>query len=182
MGKYLFVVLILALGIGLFFYVNKSSAPEESISGTKMKIESTAFKNNDLIPEKYTCDGKNINPPLSISNVPTGTKQLILIMHDVDSPSHDFLHWMVWNINPDTKEIPEEVGVKGQVIKNNFDERKYGGPCPGNGTHRYFFDLYAVNTIINFIAEPNREQLDAAMKPNVIEMATLVGKYSRKSK
>src|SRR3972149_3212357 len=97
-----------------------------------MKIESTAFKNADRIPTQYTCDGADINPPLSISDVPAGAKSLALIMDDPDaSRGQTWDHWLVWNIAPDTKEVKEGITPSGAITgSNSWPKTAYGGPCP----------------------------------------------------
>ena len=115
-----------------------------------MKISSPAFENNSKIPEKYTCDGENVNPPLKIEGVLKEAKSLVLIVDDPEAHMGTFLHWLVWNIPPETDFIEENSLPKRAVQgKNDFGKENYGGPCPPFGTHRYFFKLYALDKILD---------------------------------
>jgi hypothetical protein len=143
-----------------------------------MKIKGV-FKDNERIPSKYTCDGKNINPPLEFTDVPKNTKSLVLIVDDPDSPSGVFTHWILWNILPGTKSIKENsVPTGAEEGTNDFGNVGYGGPCPHSGTHRYKFALYALDTKLNF-SNGTKDSLEKAMKGHIIDKAILTGIYSR---
>ena len=145
-----------------------------------MKIESTSFENNKIIPSVYTCDGENINPPLKISEVPEETKSLVLIVDDPDAPMGTWVHWTVWNIDPDVREIQERSCPKEAVEgMTDFGKPGYGGPCPPSGTHRYFFKVYALDTVLNL--EPSAKVIDIeeAMKGHILGWAQLIGLYKR---
>ncbi|MDP3726680.1 MAG: YbhB/YbcL family Raf kinase inhibitor-like protein [bacterium] len=145
-----------------------------------MKIESSAFKHNTLIPQKYTCDGENINPALMFLNIPKGTKSLALIMDDPDAPVGLWVHWVLWNISPDTKEIEENYTPKDAIEgMTSFGKEGYGGPCPPNGEHRYFFKLYALDSELVLPTTADKETLEEAMVGRVLEKAELIGLYSR---
>ena len=108
------------------------------------QITSPVFENNGFIPKKYTCDGADVNPQLLIANVPARTKSLSLIVDDPDAPAGTWVHWVVWNIDPQTLEIKEHSVPNGaNQGLNDFSKHNYGGPCPPSGTHRYFFKLYS---------------------------------------
>lgn len=145
-----------------------------------MKITSSAFKHNQKIPSQYTCDGSNINPPFEISEVPDKTQSLVLIMDDPDAPAGTWVHWTVWNIDPQATEIPENSiptgGVEGVT---SFGNPGYGGPCPPSGSHRYFFKLYALDTNLDLKFDADKEELDQAMTDHVIGKTELIGLYSR---
>jgi len=155
--------------------------------GKKMeiKIKSTAFKEGGMIPSKYTCDGADISPPLSWDSVPEGTKSLALICDDPDAPMGTWVHWVIFNIPPDTRELPENVppqktlanGAKQGI--NDFRKIGYGGPCPPGGTHRYYFKLYALDTGINLEAGATKSQLLKAMEGHILAEGQLMGKYKR---
>jgi Raf kinase inhibitor-like YbhB/YbcL family protein len=146
-----------------------------------LKITSPVFKHNDRIPSKYTCDGADINPPLLVENVPAGTQSLSLIVDDPDAPRGTWVHWVVWNISPDTKEIKEHTDPSGaQQGINDFRKNSYGGPCPPSGTHRYFFKLYALNVKLNIDRNSNKASLEKAMSGHIIGQAELIGLYARK--
>lgn len=145
-----------------------------------MKLTSPAFKHGQRIPAIYTCDGKNINPPLVISEVPPGTKSLALIVDDPDAPAGVWVHWVVWNIRPDTNKIAEgSVSKEAEEGITSFGRTGYGGPCPPRGTHHYFFRLYALDTKLNLPKQSSREQADKAMKLHIIAETKLMGLYER---
>jgi len=124
------------------------------------QITSPVFENNGFIPKKYTCDGVDINPQLLIANVPSETKSLALIVDDPDAPAGTWVHWVVWNISPQTHEIKENSVPNGaNQGLNDFRKRSYGGPCPPSGTHRYFFKLYALDTILTLDVMRQRHTL-----------------------
>lgn len=152
---------------------------EKQTGGRNMRISSPAFENNGFIPSKYTCDGENISPPLIISNVPEETKSLALIMDDPDAPLTTFVHWLVWNIPPNITEIPEGEKLSYPQGKNSFGRQGYGGPCPPFGTHRYFFKLYALDTVLKLEEGAKKKQLLNAMSGHILEDAELLGRYSR---
>jgi len=145
-----------------------------------LQLVSPAFKNNEFIPEKYTCDGKDINPPLLIENIPSGTKSMALIVDDPDAPAGTWVHWVVWNISPDTKEMKESSVPGGaQQGVNDFRKHEYGGPCPPSGTHRYFFKLYALDTMLNLGSKAKKSDLEQAMKGHILEKTKRIGRYRR---
>ncbi len=146
-----------------------------------MKLTSPAFKNKEKIPARYTCDGQNINPPLEISGVPENTRGLVLINDDPDAPVGDWVHWLVWNLDPATKDIAENSVPAGAIEgTTSFGRPGYGGPCPPSGTHRYFFKLYALDINLNLNQNTNKKQLEIAMKGHIIDQTGLIGLYGRK--
>lgn len=146
-----------------------------------LSIASPAFSHGGMIPPKHTCDGADVNPPLSIGNVPENTKSLALIVDDPDAPMGTWVHWVMWNVEPGTEEIPENSVPKGALQgTNDFRKQSYGGPCPPSGTHRYFFKVYALDTVLSLAAGATKAKLENAMKGHVIGQAELVGRYKRK--
>jgi len=143
----------------------------------ELKVSSTAFQHEGMIPVKYTCDGKNISPPLDIEHIPEKTKSLVLVVDDPDAPKGVWVHWVVWNI-PFTHHIKENE-VHGIEGINDFQQHHYGGPCPPSGTHRYFFKVYALDTILNLPADTTKLQLEKAMSEYIIAFGELVGLYKR---
>ncbi len=145
-----------------------------------MKITSSAFENNGFIPARYTCQGEDINPPLSWSDIPRGTESLALIVDDPDAPDGAFVHWLVWNIALDTQEIAEnsvpEEAVEGA---NSGGQPSYMGPCPPSGTHRYFFKIYALDTKLSLPAGEDKEILRETMEGHVLGRAQLIGRYQK---
>lgn len=145
-----------------------------------MKITSSVFEEGGDIPSKYTCDAENINPPLSISNVPDNAKSLVLIVDDPDAPMGTWNHLLAWNIDPGTTEIEEGKIPESAVLgKNDFGENEYSGPCPPSGTHRYYFKLYALDTMLDLDSNSGRSELEKAMEGYIVSQASLMGKYSR---
>lgn len=148
-----------------------------------LSLSSPAFSHNSNIPKKYTCDGENISPPLEISGAPKGTKSLVLIMEDPDVPKNireDGMwdHWIVWNIPADAAEIKEN-SIPGITGVNTSGENKYGGPCPPDRQHRYFFKLYALYDKLNLPESATKADVLEAMWGKVIERAELIGRYKR---
>jgi len=145
-----------------------------------MKIRSSVFENEGYIPSRYTCDGENINPALLFFDVPIDTKGLALVMDDPDSPTGTWVHWTVWNINPKNTKILENTAPKESTQGiTSFGDIGYGGPCPGSGEHRYFFKLYALNTLLDLKKGSGKEELLNAMEGYIISEAQLMGKYER---
>jgi hypothetical protein len=147
---------------------------------SSMKISSPNFANNELIPQKFTCQGQDISPELQIADIPEDTKSLALIMEDPDAPMGTWNHWVMWNIDPQTKVIPENsVPPKAVQGNNSWPKAAYGGPCPPSGAHRYFFKLYALKTTLDLPAGSTKEQLLQAMEGQIIEEAQLLGIYRK---
>lgn len=144
-----------------------------------MQLTSDLFQNNGDLPALCTCKGQNTSPSLRISDIPAGTVSLALIMHDPDAPGGDFLHWTMWNIDPATSLIEENsVPANARQGSNDFGDAGYGGPCPPSGTHRYVFELFALNTSINAPDGSDRRTVEAALQPHVLSSAKLVGLVS----
>ncbi|OGI26227.1 MAG: hypothetical protein A3J76_01435 [Candidatus Moranbacteria bacterium RBG_13_45_13] len=146
-----------------------------------MKIASPVFENNGNIPEKYTCDGEEINPPLEFSDVPENTKSLALIVDDPDAPiPGGFVHWIVFNIKPDIKEIKENA-VPENAIQGITSEGKTGyvGPCPPSGIHHYQFKLYALDEMPDLDSSAKREDVEKSMEGHILDQAKLIGLYQR---
>ncbi len=149
-----------------------------------MILTSPAFKNNGVIPAKYTCDGKNISPPLEWKDAPVGTKSFALIVDDPDAvPVAGFVwdHWILFNIPPHVHEIKEHssAGIEGMT---SFGKASYGGPCPPNGQHTYHFKLYALDVMLALKKSSSKKDLEQAMKDHILAEAELLGKYDRKKK
>lgn len=144
-----------------------------------MQITSPAFDDNTALPIDYTCKGRGVSPPLTITDVPEGTESLALIMHDPDAiGGRDFLHWIVWNIPPNTKTIAE-----GQVPPaaiegiNDYPDASYGPACPpvDSGLHHYIIDLYALNITLDLSAKATRKEVEDLISGHTLATARLVG-------
>jgi len=168
------------LTMSVVFFVSYGMSKEVTkMSG--LKISSPAFENNGYMPAKYTCDGLDINPSFFIENVPVNSKSLALIVDDPDAPRGTWVHWVLWNINPGTKEIKENsIPAGANQGLNDFRKHNYGGPCPPSGTHRYFFKLYALDAIPGLGPSSTKADLEKAMKGHIIEQAQVVGLYKRR--
>ena len=147
-----------------------------------MKLTSTAFTDQGRIPERFTCEGQDISPPLEWSEVPEGSVMLALTCEDPDAPRGTFVHWVLWGLEPSKGGLASgEVGPDAGQGSNDFGRRGYGGPCPppGHGTHHYHFTLYALRDSISLPDGATIAELRQAMKGNVLEEAVLVGTYER---
>ncbi len=147
-----------------------------------MQLTSPAFDNLSLIPEEYAFKGKNRNPPLIINHVPKHTVSLAIIMHDPNGWKGDFLHWIIWNIPADTKEIPESVLPDGAIAGlNDKGVQGYMRPTPlaRTGIHHYIFELYALDTFLDQTYDANRQTIETAIAAHTIEKVSLTGLYSR---
>ena len=149
-----------------------------------MKLTSTAFRHEGEIPSEYTCDGKNISPPLNISDAPKNAQSLVLIMEDPDVPKkfrHDGIwdHWVVFNIPTSTTDILEGTEPQGTHGITTSKTLTYTGPCPPDKEHRYFFKLFALDAMLNLPVGSTKKQVLDAMKTHVIEEAVLMGRYER---
>jgi Raf kinase inhibitor-like YbhB/YbcL family protein len=147
---------------------------------TTMKLTSDTFEHNAPIPPRYTCDGENIHPPLSIRGVPQEAKTLVLIVDDPDAPMGTWLHWTLWNIPAATVTIHEgEVPSGAFEGITSFGKPGYGGPCPPSGTHRYFFKLYALDASLSLESGAPLSELIKAMQGHILAKTELIGLYRR---
>jgi Raf kinase inhibitor-like YbhB/YbcL family protein len=161
-----------------------STPPTPPVNKT-MKLESTAFTADEMIPSTYTCDGQDISPALSWDALPAGTQSLALIVDDPDAPSGIFVHWVLYDLPPEIHQLPKAIAPEATVSgggvqgKNDFGKLGYGGPCPPNGIHRYFFKLYALDRELGLKAGATKAQLEAAMNGHILAAAELIGRYTR---
>ena len=142
-----------------------------------MKLTSPEFKFNEMIPTKFTCDGEDINPTLTIEDVPQEAKTLTLIVDDPDAPIGTWVHWVVYDI-PITSQIKEDT-IPGKQGMNDFRKKDYGGPCPPYGTHRYFFKIYALDQELNLGEGISKQDVEKAMQGHIVAQAELIGLYKR---
>lgn len=140
-----------------------------------MELSSPSFENGGSIPTKYTKEGENISPPLIFSNVPENAKSLVLIMDDPGGPLITFVHWLVWNIPPNTTKILEGEKIIYPQGKNTLRKQGYVGPCPPFGLHRYFFKLYALDKTIDLEPGANKKRLERAISKHIIAEAQTTG-------
>ena len=149
-------------------------------------LSSTAFANGKPIPARYTCDGEDISPPLQWNEPPTGTRSFALVMDDPDAPMGTWVHWVLFDLPPESRALPEAVPSQGTLADgsrhglNSWGRTDYGGPCPPRGTHRYYFRLYALDAPLGLAVGASREEVLAAMSGHVLAQAELMGTYSRR--
>jgi len=154
-----------------------------------MIIESPSFMHDSVIPARHTCDGPNVSPPLTWAGIPAGTKSLALIVDDPDAPDPaapkmTWVHWVLYNIPPDANGLTEGIAVKDLPAGtlqgvNDWQRIGYGGPCPPVGKHRYFFKLYALDTVLPDLKRPTKVVLEKAMQGRVLAHSELIGLYHR---
>lgn len=147
-----------------------------------MKLSSPAFANRAFIDSRYTCDGSDISPPLTWNDPPSGTVSLAIVCDDPDAPGGTWVHWLIYNLPPQTRSLPENIDdfpPGTQLGRNDFKQLSYGGPCPPNGIHRYFFKLYALDTVLDLPDGATKDRLEAAMEGHILTRADLLGRYQR---
>ncbi|MDQ2720150.1 MAG: YbhB/YbcL family Raf kinase inhibitor-like protein [Bacteroidota bacterium] len=148
-------------------------------NNTGLKVTSTSFENNGSIPSKYSCEGQEVNPPLFISNSPKGTKSFAIILHDPDARANDgFTHWVVWNIEPDQNNIPENFKGAQQGL-NGAGQEGYKGMCPPSGTHHYHFRVYALDTKLDIDKKTDKAALEKSMHGHILAEGDLLGLYKK---
>jgi Raf kinase inhibitor-like YbhB/YbcL family protein len=180
------VVAVTACGSGL----SSTATPlplAPSVAGAEVKplvLTSTALVPAEPIPPRYTCDGDNISPPLQWSAPPDGTQSFALIVDDPDAPGGTWVHWVLFNLPEGTRDLPEaippdaDLSGGGRHGSNSWKLLGYGGPCPPGGTHRYFFKLFALDTVLNLDAGASKDDLLQAMQGHVLAQTELMGTYS----
>ena len=156
-----------------------------------LSLSSPAFAHQSEIPTSYTCQGRDISPPLTWSGIPEGTKSLVLIVDDPDAPDPaapklTWVHWILYNLPPSLTSLPEGISLENLpngtgVGLNNWNRRDYGGPCPPIGVHRYFHKLFALDSILRIADSPTKADVEAAMSGHVLEQAELMGTYKKRS-
>jgi Raf kinase inhibitor-like YbhB/YbcL family protein len=151
-----------------------------------VQISSPAFSAGESIPKKFTCDGPDVSPQLKWNDPPAKTQSFALIMDDPDAPVGTWVHWVLYDLPANTRELPEGVAKQEELSggtrqgRNDFGRIGYGGPCPPPGKpHRYFFKLYALDTKLNLKAGASKADVERAMKGHILAQAELIGKYGR---
>ena len=177
------------VGITICLPAGMAAANDREDHSMSLKISTSAFEHNETIPVQYTCDGKDISPPLSWSNVPDEAKSLALIVDDPDAPDPNapkmtYVHWVLYNLPPYESGLPEDV-KKNDLPEgtlegtNDWKRTGYGGPCPPIGRHRYFFKLYALDSVLEGLQKPTKAELEQAMQGHIIDSAEMIGTYER---
>jgi Raf kinase inhibitor-like YbhB/YbcL family protein len=168
--------------------VNARAALRRHAAGAvaSLQISSSAFPNGEAIPKEFTCDGLNVSPQLTWTDPPTTTQSLALILDDPDAPAGTWVHWVLYNLPPDARELAENVPSREQLPngahqgRNSFNKTGYGGPCPPAGKpHRYFFKLYALDRKLNLRLGATKADVERAMQDHIVAQSELMGRYSR---
>jgi Raf kinase inhibitor-like YbhB/YbcL family protein len=167
-----------------------ASAPSETpLTEATMSLELTsdAFMSGQSIPAKYACTGRNISPALAWNEPPSGTQSFALIVDDPDAPMGTWVHWVLFNISADSRSLQEDLPITGKNVdpnaifvgKNSSGNIGYDGPCPPSGTHRYFFKLYALDTVISLLPGATKEQVLKEMEGHILAQGELMGTFSK---
>lgn len=185
MKKFIFIaILILIIVLGVIGVIVRKFMASDGLKpinskGGNMKL-TTDFEHNQKIPSKYTCDGEDLAPQLDISGVPENAKSLALIVDDPDAPMGTWVHWVVFNLPADAEKIDaKNLPKEAKQGITDFGRVGWGGPCPPSGTHRYFFKLYALDTVLELQAGITKFALENAMGGHVLEKTELIGLYKR---
>ena len=170
---------------GILVVVALPGCRASNVKGGTMNLTSTSFQGNQ-IPAKFTCNGAGISPQLSWSEPPAGTASFTLIVTDPDAPGRTFVHWVIYDLPAETRELLEGMPGLGQLTNgsrqghNDFGEIGYGGPCPpGNSAHHYHFTLYALDAKLNLPVGATRAQVEAALQSHILARGKLIGLYQR---
>ena len=156
-------------------------AAEKEGRSMALHVSSSAFSEGQSIPEKYTCDGQNLSPPLKWTGAPQNAKTMAIITDDPDAPSGTFTHWVLYDLPAKTTELSEGSSGGGKEGVNSFKKKGYGGPCPPpNGAHRYFFHVYALDIESLGSAGLSKQEVTAAMKGHILVEGQLMGTYKRR--
>ncbi len=181
MNKNYFILFVLLI---LLYGVEQNSIAQKGDEKVPIAITSSAFKEGQMIPAKYTCDGLDVSPPLKWEQFLQGTKSFAIIMDDPDAPMGTWVHWVVWNIPAEVNSLaagegtPLPKGSKQGVTSAGTNG--YHGPCPPSGTHRYYFKIYTLDITLDLPESSKKQDLLEAMKGHIIAEGSLMGKYQRK--
>lgn len=151
-----------------------------------LEVKSPDFASGGTIPKRFTCEGGDLSPALEWSAPPSGTQSFALIADDPDAPVGTWVHWVVFDLPPTLRSLPQAVPKKDQLAdgsrqgQNDFGKTGYGGPCPPPGkAHRYFFKLYALDTKLNLPSSSTKKDVERAMQSHVLAQGEYIGRYSR---
>jgi Raf kinase inhibitor-like YbhB/YbcL family protein len=180
------VAVVAVLGVAaLLMGILSPSTNVTTQKQSQMILTSSAFKNGEQIPTKYSCDGEKISPPLTWTNAPAGTKSFLLIVDDPDAPRGTFTHWVIFNIPASVNSLPENIPTDPTLSngatqgQNGAGKIGYTSPCPPSGTHRYMFQLFALDTQLTLAPGAAKQDVLNAIQGHIIAQTTLTGLYSR---
>ncbi len=161
----------------------RDATPVVPSADAAIVLSSTAFEHESAIPRRHTCDGDDVSPPLAWTGVPDTARSLALIVDDPDAPKGTWVHWVLYNLTADTNELGEGASTDQVAAvdgKNDFGRVGYGGLCPPSGSeHRYFFNLYALDSSLSLAPAASKAALVSAMEGHILAQGTLTGKYKR---
>jgi Raf kinase inhibitor-like YbhB/YbcL family protein len=187
MGRFMVLgpILILTAGGVVVCFAGDKQAKKGALRMDTITIASAAFKDKEPIPSAYTCDGADVSPPLAWSTIPAAAKSFVLIVDDPDAPMGTWVHWVVYDLPPTRAALDENIPKTdtvpggGKQGRSDFNRVGYNGPCPPSGTHRYFFKIYALDTMLNLPSGKSKQEVEKAMKGHVVGKGELVGTYKR---
>jgi Raf kinase inhibitor-like YbhB/YbcL family protein len=176
---------MMALILILMMFVSCSRSGGDAKKGVALEVISTGFGNAKSMSDKYTCDDVDISPPLEWKNAPAGTKSFAIISETPDAPTGNWVQWVIYDIPGNMTNLPQAVAKTGQLDfgarqgKNDFDQVGYFGPCLPAGEHRFFFRVYALDSLTNLKEGAKKEELVEAMKGHILAEGALMGVYGR---
>jgi Raf kinase inhibitor-like YbhB/YbcL family protein len=188
------ILLGAGLALGLAGWIYAQGAPSQAPKGKKgmLHLQSNSFKDGGMIPDPYTCKGKNISPELNWRNAPPKTKTFAIIVDDPDAPTQTWVHWVIFNIpvkptgiTENTYELlegfPRDEKIPNGIMQgaNDFKNIGYDGPCPPNGMHRYYFKLYALDAPLRLAAGVSKDQLLKAIQGHQVGFTQIMGLYGK---
>lgn len=180
MKKFILIIFLIIIFWALSAVLKPHHKGLGTIKEGNMKL-TTVFNNNERIPAKYTCDGEDLAPELTISDVPQDAKSLVLIVDDPDAPMGTWVHWLVYNIPINTTKLDyKNLPTGAKQGMTDFKRIGWGGPCPPYGVHRYFFKLYAIDEMLDLDEGVTKSQLEKTINGHIIEQAQIIGLYERK--
>ncbi len=173
-------LIVVIASIVVFLLARRQGAPTVKTE-VNMQLTSSAFAAGSPIPVLYSCKGRDISPPLAWTDPPAGAKSFALIMDDPDAPRGTWDHWVLFNIPAEMRALAENAPVAAPMAvgRNSWGKSTYGGPCPPSGTHRYYFRLYALDTILSLSSKATKADVLAAMQGHTLGMAELMGVFSK---
>ena len=182
-------ILLKIILITLISACTVSPVATEAVVTNQLTLTSDAFSHGQSIPAKYTCAGRDISPALAWGEPPAGTQSFSLIMEDLDAPGGVWVHWVLYNIPLDARNLVEDLPVTGKNVpegqgspftgKNSWGDIGYGGPCPPGGTHRYVFTLYALDEMVGLLPGANKGELLKGMQGHILAQSELMGTFSK---
>jgi Raf kinase inhibitor-like YbhB/YbcL family protein len=180
------VAVLIAFVLCFSLWPSRKFFAQEKGGTMALHITSPDFSDGEVIPKRFTCDAQDVSPKLEWKGPPANTESFALIMDDPDAPAGTWVHWVLYDVPADARELPERLPMQEQLAsgarqgRNDFGKTGYGGPCPPPGKpHRYFFKLYALDTKLNLKPGVTKVDLEQTMKSHIVAQAELIGKYGR---